>query len=67
MYWRKYDLLEEHSKYKVQLYKLHERMAESNTTEVERLNARKESEKLQAQMFTIEQKHQHILNIIPKY
>lgn len=67
MYWRKYDLLEEHSKYKVQLYQLHERMAESDTTEVERLNARKESEKLQALMFTIEQKHQHILNITPKY
>ena len=67
MYWKKYDLLEEHSKHKIQLYKYHEKMADPNTSEQDRHDARKESEGLQALMFTIEQKHKHILSITPKY
>ena len=60
-------MLVEHSKLKIQLYQLQEQLAESETPDQVRLEARKQSESLQAKMFTIEQRNKHIMSIQPKY
>ena len=60
-------MLVEHSKYKVQLYQLQEQIADPDISDSVRLEARKESENLQAKMFTIEQRNKHIMSIQPKY